>query len=70
MSAWHVMEKRSFSRCFNMYNFGAKKRRKTRKLTNTGPLPDLYLRNHGSDRHGINTSVERIDWAGELGVVW
>ena len=44
---------------------------KTRKVTcDTGPLPGFYLWNDGSDRHGINTSVERIDWAGELGVIW
>ena len=70
MSAWHVMEKRSFPRCFNMGNYRAKNAEKCEKCTNTGPVPGLYLWNHGSDRHEINTIVERIDWAGELGVGW
>ena len=31
MSAWHVMKKRSFPRCFNMGNYGAKNAEKCEK---------------------------------------
>ena len=57
IGAWHELEKRVFSHCFNTWNAQSEFRKKCKNVANMGALPGQFLGNYGSDRDETNTGV-------------